>query len=96
MFMASCLIALQIPRFIVDILKACREFQPLMCCMRERLTLGISAQTLQWNLRKRTLPREDTAPRADSCVAPFELPIILIHLNLRGADASELPRADTT
>ena len=37
---------------------------------------------VQWNLRKRTLPREDTAPRADSCVAPFELPIILIHLNL--------------
>ena len=39
---------------------------------------------------ERTLPLERTV-----ALPPFESPIILIHLNPLGADASELPRADT-
>ena len=30
-----------------------------------------TTEEVQLNLRKWTLPKEDTAPRADSCAAPF-------------------------
>ena len=35
------------------------------------ITSLLMEMLVQWNLRKQTLPRKDTAPRADSCAAPI-------------------------
>ena len=47
-----------------------KVYRNIACIMTFAEGASACRAHVQWNLRKRTLPRMDIAPRADSCAAP--------------------------